>query len=122
MPDPNPTFAPDLCTGKTGLDHGGYMRQRKCIRGRALMISLARREAAAAVQREPWHYECCPSLNYAGSLRNPAGWNNVFGFRTSYGRIPADGRDAWLPSMGVLGPMARNVRDLAMLFGSTSRV
>jgi amidase len=55
--------------------------------------------------------------DYAGSLRNPAGWNNVFGFRTSYGRIPADGSgsDAWLPSMGVLGAMARNVRDLAML-------
>jgi amidase len=50
-----------------------------------------------------------------GSLRNPAGWNNVFGFRTSYGRVPADGRDIFLPSMGVIGPMARNVPDLAML-------
>jgi amidase len=53
--------------------------------------------------------------DYGGSLRNPAGWNNVFGFRTSYGRVPADGRDVWLPSMGVVGPMARNVSDLAML-------
>jgi amidase len=53
--------------------------------------------------------------DYGGSLRNPAGWNNVFGFRTSYGLVPADGRDAWLPSMGVVGPMARNVADLAML-------
>jgi amidase len=53
--------------------------------------------------------------DYGGSLRNPAGWNNVLGFRTSFGRIPADGRDAWLPSMGVIGPMARNVPDLAML-------
>jgi amidase len=53
--------------------------------------------------------------DYGGSLRNPAGWNNVFGFRTSYGLVPADGRDAWLPSMGVLGPMARTVPDLAML-------
>ena len=53
--------------------------------------------------------------DYGGSLRNPAGWNNVFGFRTSFGRVPADGRDAWLPSMGVLGPMARNIPDLAML-------
>src|SRR5262249_57351304 len=53
--------------------------------------------------------------DYGGSLRNPAGWNNVFGFRTSFGRVPADGRDAWVPSMGVLGPMARDVRDLAML-------
>jgi amidase len=53
--------------------------------------------------------------DHGGSLRNPAGWNNVFGFRTSFGIVPADGRDAWLPSMGVLGPMARNVQDLAML-------
>ena len=53
--------------------------------------------------------------DYGGSLRNPAGWNNVFGFRTSFGRVPADGRDAWLPSMGVAGPMARNVADLALL-------
>ena len=48
--------------------------------------------------------------DYGGSLRNPAGWNNVFGFRTSFGLVPADGRDVWLPSMGVRGPMARNVR------------
>ncbi len=64
--------------------------------------------------------------DYGGSLRNPAGWNNVFGFRTSYGLVPADGRDAWLPSMGVLGPMARNIPDLAMLLavqaGYDSRV
>jgi amidase len=53
--------------------------------------------------------------DYGGSLRNPAAWNNIFGFRTSIGRVPTDGRDAWLPSMGVLGPMARNVVDLAML-------
>ena len=58
--------------------------------------------------------------DYGGSLRNPAGWNNVFGFRTSYGRVPADGRDAWLPSMGVLGPMARTVADLAMLLSVQS--
>jgi amidase len=53
--------------------------------------------------------------DYGGSLRNPAGWNNVFGFRTSIGRIPNDTRDPWLPSMSVTGPMARNVTDLAML-------
>ena len=53
--------------------------------------------------------------DYGGSLRNPAAWNNIYGFRTSIGRVPTDGRDAFLPSMGVLGPMARNVADLAML-------
>jgi len=53
--------------------------------------------------------------DYGGSLRNPAGWNNVYGFRTSIGRVPAPGREVWLPSMGVNGPMARNVADLALL-------
>jgi amidase len=53
--------------------------------------------------------------DYGGSLRNPAGWNNVFGFRTSYGLVPSESRDVWLPSMNVIGPMARNVADLAML-------
>src|SRR5215472_11147844 len=58
--------------------------------------------------------------DYAGSLRNPAGWNNVFGFRTSIGRVPADGRDAFMPTMGVIGPMARDVRDLALLLSVQS--
>ena len=53
--------------------------------------------------------------DYGGSLRNPAGWNNVLGFRTGIGRIPYDSRDTWLPTMSVTGPMARNVTDLAML-------
>jgi len=53
--------------------------------------------------------------DYGGSLRNPSGWNNVMGFRTSIGRIPYDSRDTWLPTMSVTGPMARNVTDLAML-------
>ncbi len=53
--------------------------------------------------------------DYGGSLRNPAGWNNVCGFRTSFGRVPVDAADLWLPGMGVQGPMARNVADLALL-------
>jgi amidase len=53
--------------------------------------------------------------DYGGSLRNPAGWNNVVGFRTSIGRVPGEARDVWLPSIGVTGPMARNVPDLALL-------
>jgi amidase len=51
----------------------------------------------------------------AGSLRNPAGWNNVFGFRTSYGRVPVEGRDPFMPNMTVAGPMARTVPELALL-------
>src|ERR1700742_4665780 len=53
--------------------------------------------------------------DHGGSLRNPAAWNNVFGFRTSYGRVPSQGLDMFYAWMGVQGPMARSVPDLAML-------
>jgi amidase len=53
--------------------------------------------------------------DYGGSLRNPAGWNNVFGFRTGFGVAPTTGPEVWLTSMGVQGPMARSVEDLALL-------
>jgi amidase len=56
--------------------------------------------------------------DYGGSLRNPAGWNNVFGFRPSFGVVPTAAEDVWLPSMGVSGPMARNVSDLALLLSA----
>jgi amidase len=53
--------------------------------------------------------------DHGGSLRNPAAWNNVFGFRTSYGRVPSQGLDVFYAWMGVQGPLARNVPDLAAL-------
>ena len=53
--------------------------------------------------------------DFGGSLRNPAGWNNVFGLRPSIGRVAEHGREDWLSSMGVTGPMARSVADLALL-------
>jgi amidase len=53
--------------------------------------------------------------DHAGSLRNPAAFNNVFGFRPSFGRVPAEAPDVFAASLGVLGPMARSVEDLALL-------
>ena len=50
-----------------------------------------------------------------GSLRNPAGYCNVFGLRPSWGRVPGEGMDVFNPTFGVSGPMARTVTDLAML-------
>lgn len=53
--------------------------------------------------------------DHAGSLRNPAAFNNVFGLRPSFGRIPEAGPDLFSATLGVVGPMARTVEDLAML-------
>ena len=49
-----------------------------------------------------------------GSLRNPASFCNVVGFRPSPGRVPVwPTQAAWFP-MGVQGPMARTVADVAL--------
>ncbi|MGO9450474.1 MAG: amidase [Candidatus Binataceae bacterium] len=53
--------------------------------------------------------------DHAGSLRNPAAFNNVFGFRTSFGRVPSDWREVFMPALSVHGPMARTVGDTATL-------
>lgn len=51
-----------------------------------------------------------------GSLRNPAGWNNVFGMRPSFGRVPFwPAQEGWVTQLGTEGPMARTVRDVALL-------
>lgn len=54
--------------------------------------------------------------DFMGSLRNPAGWNNIFGLRPSQGRVPmAPTPEVWISQLGTEGPMARSVQDLAQL-------
>jgi amidase len=50
-----------------------------------------------------------------GSLRNPAAYNNVFGFRPSYGRVPVAGAELFLGQLSCSGAMGRDVGDVAML-------
>jgi amidase len=52
-----------------------------------------------------------------GSLRNPAAFNNVIGFRPSFGRIPSLGNELFLGQLSVNGPMGRKVSDVTALFG-----
>lgn len=53
-----------------------------------------------------------------GSLRNPAGWNGIYGFRPSWGRVPDEPEgETFLHPLATNGPMARSPRDLAALLG-----
>ncbi len=49
-----------------------------------------------------------------GSLRNPAGFSNVVGFRVSPGRVPSLG---W-QTIAVSGPMGRTVEDVALFLSA----
>ncbi|MCB8944648.1 MAG: amidase [Ardenticatenaceae bacterium] len=53
-----------------------------------------------------------------GSLRNPANYCNVVGFRPSIGRVPAYPTDMPWSSLSVSGPMARTVGDVALLLAA----
>jgi amidase len=50
-----------------------------------------------------------------GSLRNPASFCGVVGFRPSFGRVPDPQSPADPDRLGVLGPMGRTVPDAALL-------
>lgn len=51
-----------------------------------------------------------------GSLRNPANFNNIVGFRTSPGRVPGPA-GSW-SNLSVDGPMARTVDDVALMLAA----
>ncbi|MDP8924275.1 MAG: amidase family protein [Chloroflexota bacterium] len=53
--------------------------------------------------------------DHGGSLRNPAAYCNVVGFRVSAGRIPAYPSPWVYDPFSVHGPMARTVRDAALM-------
>jgi aspartyl-tRNA(Asn)/glutamyl-tRNA(Gln) amidotransferase subunit A len=69
--------------------------------------------AAAAASLGPLHI----GTDIGGSIRLPAGWTGIFGFKPSHGRIPVDpyyvGRCA--------GPMTRCVEDSAIAMATLSR-
>lgn len=48
-----------------------------------------------------------------GSIRQPAGYNKVFGFKPTYGRVSRYGLMAYTSSSDCVGPFADSVKDIA---------
>ncbi|GAB2662685.1 amidase [Gordonia jinhuaensis] len=68
--------------------------------------------AAAAAGYAPIHF----GSDIGGSVRLPASWCGIAGFKPSFGRIPVDP-----PYFGrTIGPMGREVEDLARVMGVVS--
>ena len=53
-----------------------------------------------------------------GSLRNPAAFNGIVGFRPTPGLVPDERRGHGWSGLPVLGPMARTVPDAALMLGA----
>jgi amidase len=59
--------------------------------------------------------------DFMGSLRNPAGWNNIYGLRPSQGRVPMwPAAESFVSQLATEGPMGRTVQDIAMLLQTQS--
>ena len=58
-----------------------------------------------------------------GSLRNPAAWGNIFGFRPSFGLVSKGGSpEVFFNQISTNGPMARSVRDIELLLTIQSKL
>jgi amidase len=69
--------------------------------------------AAALACRMAW---VADGSDMMGSLRNPAGFCNVYGFRPTWGLVPSDAEgDTFLSTLATEGPMGRTVEDVARL-------
>ena len=68
--------------------------------------------AAVATSMAPF----ATGSDYGGSLRIPAAFCGVVGFRASTGWVPAPSRKLGLSPLWVEGPIARSVADVALLF------
>ncbi|HEY2255221.1 MAG TPA: amidase, partial [Variovorax sp.] len=80
--------------------------------GRAAGGSSGGAAVALALQMLP----VADGSDMMGSLRNPAGWQNIYGLRPSLGRVPyGPTEDIFFQQLGCEGPMGRSPADVAML-------
>lgn len=60
----------------------------------------------------------CTGSDTGGSLRKPAAWSGVVGFRPTPGLVPSERRRQGWSVLSVQGPMGRNVADTALLLSA----
>jgi Asp-tRNA(Asn)/Glu-tRNA(Gln) amidotransferase A subunit family amidase len=63
-------------------------------------------------------FAICSGSDTGGSLRNPAAFNGIVGFRPSPGLVSTERRLLGWQNLPVLGPMARNTPDAALLLAA----
>lgn len=57
-----------------------------------------------------------------GSVRQPAGYNNIYGLKPTYGRISRYGLMAYASSTDCVGPLAKSIEDISIVLNTISGV
>ncbi len=55
-----------------------------------------------------------------GSIRQPAGYNHIYGFKPTYGRISRFGLLAYVSSTDCVGPLAKSIEDIRIVMNAIS--
>ncbi len=66
---------------------------------------------AVALRMQP----VADGTDHGGSLRNPPAFNNVYGLRTCWGRIPAETPDVFSPASAFTAPSGARTADIALM-------
>ncbi|MHC4563259.1 MAG: Asp-tRNA(Asn)/Glu-tRNA(Gln) amidotransferase subunit GatA [Planctomycetota bacterium] len=131
--------APYMATAVAKLEDAGAVVLGKTNMDEFAMGSSTENSALAPT-RNPWNTDCVPGgssggsaaavagrlcaaalgSDTGGSIRQPAAFCGVVGFKPTYGRVSRYGLVAYGSSLDQIGPMARNVADAALLTGVIS--
>ena len=113
-----------IVTGKTNTpEFGAGANTRNAVYGVTANPfdpdkSCAGSSGGSAVALAAGMVPLCTGSDTGGSLRNPASFCGIVGFRPSPGLVPSDKRGIGWSNLPVLGPMARTVADTCLLLGA----
>ncbi len=120
----NSTAAGLVCLGKThmselafsGLGLNPSTGTPPCVNDADAVSGGSSSGAAAAVA-----FGLAPvatGSDTGGSIRLPAAWNDLVGFKPAHGSLPMGGVVPLCPAFDTLGPLARSVEDAALLWAA----
>jgi amidase len=110
-----------IVVGKTNVpEYGAGANTRNVVYGATgnpfdPTKSCAGSSGGSAVALATGMVPLCTGSDTGGSLRNPAAFCGIVGFRPTPGMVPSDVRGLGWSGLPVLGPMARTVADTSLL-------